>query len=94
MTLDLAPVLAEFEAGLAQTKCRQCGCMQGALTGLSAALPSLAAPGGLAERVAAWAALMQPVRYACLGCAHCYPAAGQNALAELFPAAAAPALSC
>lgn len=94
VTVDLTPVLAEFETGLAQTKCQQCGCMQGALAGLTAAMPNIDAPEPLAQRLTAWTALMQPVRYACLGCAHCYPAVGQNAFAELFPTAAAPALSC
>jgi tetrahydromethanopterin S-methyltransferase subunit A len=40
----------------------------------------------LAHDVAAWHTQMQPIRYACLGCAHCYPAVASNALSRAFPA--------
>lgn len=96
MTPDLAHLLAEFEAGLALAKCRKCGCMQGALTGLASALPAVPASAArvLAERVSTWTALLQPVQYACLGCAHCFPAVGQNAFAEAFPDAPPAPLGC
>jgi tetrahydromethanopterin S-methyltransferase subunit A len=93
---DLSAVYAEFEAGIALAKCQQCGCMQGALDGLAAALPALdaAEARGLAVQVATWSAYMRPAAYACLGCAHCFPAVGQNAFSEAFPSAPALALAC
>jgi tetrahydromethanopterin S-methyltransferase subunit A len=84
----------ELETGMALAKCRQCGCMQETLDHLAALLPSLDSL-ALADKVAAWRELMQPVRYNCLGCEHCYPAVAQNTLARVFPEASpAPALDC
>jgi len=93
---DLSAVYGEFEAGIALAKCKQCGCMQGALDGLAAALSAVdaAEAPGLAVRLATWTPHMRPVAYACLGCAHCYPAVGQNAFSEAFPSAPAAALGC
>lgn len=68
---------AEIEAGIALTKCKQCGCMRDTLESLQAA-----ATAGLAAQAPTWLAQMAPIRYACLGCAHCYPAVALNALAE------------
>jgi hypothetical protein len=36
----------------------------------------------LAIQAATWLGQMAPSRYACLGCAHCFPAVALNALAE------------
>ena len=67
--------LAELEDGMELVKCRQCGCMRGVLETLEA-VPDLA------EQAATWLGQMAPVRYACLGCEHCFPAVASNALAE------------
>ncbi len=78
-------------------KCRQCGCMGGALDRFAQQLPGL--PGKeaseLAGKVADWKAQMKPVRYTCLGCKHCYPAVAENSFAAEFSVTALPpALAC
>jgi tetrahydromethanopterin S-methyltransferase subunit A len=40
---------------------------------------------GLEEKISGWKSFMKPVRYSCLGCEHCYPAAAENAFQEAFP---------
>lgn len=78
----------ELATGLKLQKCRKCGCMQDALRSLFAALTQVEnSPQTLAlrDQVAAWSGQMKPVRYTCLGCQHCYPAAAQNLFAARFP---------
>jgi len=90
-------VRTELETGIALAKCQQCGCMEGALTNLTRALPALTTQDGsaLAGALSAARDKMRPVRYACLGCAHCYPAVAQNAFSRAFPALdLGPDLSC
>jgi tetrahydromethanopterin S-methyltransferase subunit A len=87
----------EIGAGIQLAKCQQCGCMRETLDLLASVLPVTAGEEAaeVVEHVAQWAGQMNPVRYACLGCEHCYPAVGQNALTAAFPAlSAAPGLSC
>jgi tetrahydromethanopterin S-methyltransferase subunit A len=87
----------EIGTGIQLAKCQQCGCMRETLDLLASVLPATAGEeaAAVAEYVPQWAAQMKPVRYACLGCEHCYPAVGQNALTAAFPAlSAAPGLSC
>jgi tetrahydromethanopterin S-methyltransferase subunit A len=78
---------AELEAGLKLTKCQQCGCLENTLKALATALPSssVADAEAIAGQVSAGLQQMRPVRYACLGCEHCYPAVAQNALIQAFP---------
>ncbi len=78
---------SELEAGVALTKCRQCGCMRSALDTLAEVLPSIdkEEKTRLIEKVAAWSSRMAAVRYTCLGCEHCYPAVVENTLSEAFP---------
>jgi len=66
-------VRTELETGISLAKCQQCGCMDGALSNLTEALPALATEDGsaLAEALSAARNKMRRVRYACLGCAHC-----------------------
>lgn len=69
----------EMTAGMALAKCQQCGCMREtleALWDLASSAPELA------EQATTWLGQMAPIRYPCLGCAHCYPAVALNALAE------------
>ncbi len=77
----------ELETGMALPKCQQCGCMRGALDTLLHHLPSLAGEDEqrLAGKVADWSAQMKAVRYACLGCEHCFPAVVENSLSSTFP---------
>ncbi len=79
-----------LETGMSLTKCRQCGCMVGTLHSLSGALATLdsGATQALADDVAVWRTQTEPVRYACLGCAECYPALAESALVAIFPDAA------
>lgn len=86
----------ELEKGMALAKCQQCGCMAETLTQLAGLLTTLQMPEMtiLAECLAIWNIQMQPVKYSCLGCAHCYPAVAQNALLANFPDAGLVAQSC
>ncbi len=78
---------SELEAGVALTKCQQCGCMRSALDTIAEVLPSIdkEEKTRLTEKVAAWSSKMKSVRYTCLGCEHCYPAVVENALSTAFP---------
>jgi len=82
-----AKVSDELEAGMRLAKCRQCGCMAGALDSLALALGELGASHevDLEEKLSGWKSLMKPIRYSCLGCEHCYPAVAENAFHEAFP---------
>jgi tetrahydromethanopterin S-methyltransferase subunit A len=74
---------AELQSAMELTKCHQCGCMRETLETLRASTPGVdSAARELAGQAETWLAQMAPIRYACLGCAHCYPAVALNALAE------------
>lgn len=80
----------ELQEGMKLAKCRQCGCMAETLEMLRSSLragETNAAPDLLGE-VEGWQAQMEAIRYACLGCARCYPAVAANFYHEAFPAAA------
>ncbi|MDW8343651.1 MAG: DUF4346 domain-containing protein [Verrucomicrobiae bacterium] len=82
-------IRAELAEGMNLPKCQQCGCMGDALQQIRGALPDLASD------VAVWQTRMKPIKYACLGCAHCYPAVAMNTLHRAFPELAGTAsLSC
>lgn len=72
--------------------------MESALKNLAAVVSAAGTDGAstLADTLPAWLEQMDPVQYACLGCAHCYPAVAQNAFTQAFPALeeAAADLSC
>ena len=84
------PLAAEFGAGMALAKCRQCGCMIDALTAVQAALAAHDSTGDdeMAGKVRGWLGDMAPVKYACLGCEHCYAGSATNLFARAFPEAA------
>ncbi len=84
---SLQLIHSELEAGMALPKCQQCGCMRGVLDTLAQHLPSMAGEDEqrLAGKVADWSNQMKAVRYACLGCEHCYPAVVENTLSSAFP---------
>jgi hypothetical protein len=66
---------------MAFTKCQQCGCVRETLEVLQASAPAVGAPTReLAVHSATWISQIAPIRYARLGCVHCYPAAAINAL--------------
>ena len=85
----LETVEVELEQGMALSKCRQCGCMNDALENLEAALPALPPEAALRlqARVSGWQRAMTPLKYTCLGCAHCFPAVALNSLTQAFPEA-------
>ncbi len=90
---ELDRVRSELESGIALEKCLRCGCMRETLDRLSATAMSLDAPLPR-EEIEAWNGRMQPVRYPCLGCDHCYPAVAQNVFGDAFPQAALAPLAC
>jgi tetrahydromethanopterin S-methyltransferase subunit A len=73
----------ELQSGMELTKCQQCGCMRETLEALQTnAASDDSETRELAGEAETWLAQMAPIRYACLGCAHCNPAVALNALAE------------
>lgn len=80
-------IRAELAEGMNLPKCQQCGCMKETLEQLGGVLPSLktATAGALASELGKWQQQMKPIKYACLGCAHCYPAVAMNVLHKEFP---------
>lgn len=85
----VAEIRAELAEGMNLPKCQQCGCMQDALEQIGVAVPVLATD------LAVWRSRMKPIKYACLGCAHCYPAVAMNTVHRAFPdTAGATSLRC
>lgn len=83
----LEDIHSELAAGMALAKCRQCGCMAETLENLAAAFSAVGTDEALAmaQTISTWREAMQPVKYSCLGCEHCYPAVAQNGLTETLP---------
>lgn len=67
---------SEMNEGINLLKCQQCGCMKETLETLKSDFPS---------EVDRWEKKMIPIKYSCLGCAHCYPAVAINLFNEAFP---------
>jgi len=86
----------ELKIGIQLPKCLKCGCMRETLDNLSAVLPAIGTEETLElhNDITKWAAQMQPVKYACLGCEHCYPAVAQNLFTTSFPHIEQPAMGC
>ena len=82
------PIRDGIQEGIGLLKCQMCGCMREALDNLAAQLPMLNTQesDALAASVTEWIQQMQPIQFACLGCATCYAAIAQNAFAAAFPA--------
>lgn len=90
-------IYSELETGIQLSKCQKCGCMRETLDNLATLLPTVDRDEWqpLAQNIEVWAKPKQPIRYACLGCEHCYPAVAQNAFATAFPSISeSSALSC
>ena len=93
-TIDIEAVNkinSEMEEGIELLKCQQCGCMEETLEILSKG--SFGKTDFPAE-VDKWEKKMIPIKYSCLGCAHCYPAVAMNLYNEAFPEKAAEKLDC
>ncbi|MFN2195682.1 MAG: DUF4346 domain-containing protein [Anaerolineales bacterium] len=84
---DLDIALSELETGIDLPKCQQCGCMRDALEHISSALPTHSGERtkALHTSLPGWVENMKPIRYACLGCEHCYAGAAENAFSAAFP---------
>ncbi len=67
------------EAATAE-KCWPCGCLHGSLTAIERAFPAETRPAALDTAVHAARAQLVEMRYECLGCEICYPAAALDAL--------------
>ncbi len=80
-------IIRELEEGMKLTKCRQCGCMLETLKNLNAILAANEHNDFLIlqHKTAEWVAQMNPIKYSCLGCKHCYPAVAMNQLQDAFP---------
>jgi tetrahydromethanopterin S-methyltransferase subunit A len=92
----LHEVETELDTAGGLAKCLKCGCMSETLEALAGQLslqdePEFAA---LTQKVTVWRTQLLPAQYACLGCAHCHPAAAQNSLADILPLAALTSLAC
>ncbi len=76
---------SELQEGMSLKKCRQCGCMMDALKNLESCINSSSdATFDIAESVKAWQTQMEPIKYGCLGCDHCFGAVATNILSETF----------
>lgn len=78
-------IQSEMNEGINLLKCQQCGCMKDSLEILKSEFPS---------EVENWEKKMIPIKYSCLGCAHCYPAVATNLFNEAFPEKANTQLGC
>jgi len=89
-------IQSELKKGMELSKCRKCGCMKETLEGLRNSLSSLQIEGvlDLAKNIEQWLAQIEPIKYACLGCEHCYPAVAMNIFNQAFPEVESQTLSC
>jgi tetrahydromethanopterin S-methyltransferase subunit A len=83
-------IRSELRDGIGLAKCRRCGCMKEALENLRSSLSLLKGEEFfyLLLNVEDWLQQMEPIKYACLGCEHCFPAVVMNIFAQAFPEAA------
>lgn len=81
-------IKSELQSGMNLAKCRKCGCMK-------EALESLQKMGAFTTEVSVWLKQMEPIKYSCLGCKHCFGAVAQNAIHQSFPETAElPSVDC
>jgi tetrahydromethanopterin S-methyltransferase subunit A len=83
-------IRSELRDGIGLAKCRRCGCMKEALENLRSSLSLLKGEEFfyLLLNIEDWLQQMEPIKYACLGCEHCFPAVVMNIFAQAFPEAA------
>lgn len=90
-------IQSELREGMSLKKCRKCGCMKGALETLLSSLASLQIvdSSDLVKNIEYWLKQVEPIKYSCLGCEYCFPAAVMNTFNQAFPEAAeTQSLSC
>ncbi len=96
-TGQIRKIQSELREGMDLAKCRRCGCMKDALENLSHVLSSFQTEGesDLLKNIKGWSERMEPIKYECLGCAHCYAAEAINIFSQSYPDAPdTPSLSC
>ncbi|MCK6486919.1 MAG: hypothetical protein L6R48_01030 [Planctomycetes bacterium] len=77
---DLDEGLHQLRAATQAKKCWTCNCFHSSLRSLERELPADRRPPVLNEAVTAAQAVLQPIRYECLGCDPCHPPQALNAL--------------
>jgi tetrahydromethanopterin S-methyltransferase subunit A len=86
----IGKIRSELQEGVGLAKCRRCGCMKEALENLRSSLSLLKGEEFfyLLLNIEDWLQQMEPIKYACLGCEHCFPAVVMNIFAQASPEAA------
>lgn len=84
---SIQKIKLEIQNGMKITKCKKCSCMKEALENLLRFLPSveIKESKNLIQDVNTWLKGMQPIKYTCLGCKHCFAAVAINVLTSEFP---------
>ncbi len=92
----MSKIQSELQKGMSLQKCRKCGCMKETLENLLSSIPLLQAKGSsnLLKNIEHWLKQIEPTKYACLGCEHCYPAVAMNIFGQAFPESASESLRC
>jgi tetrahydromethanopterin S-methyltransferase subunit A len=77
----------ELREGMGLSKCRKCGCIKETLENLQDSLSSISTQSSLnlLANIKPWREQMEPTKYACLGCEHCFPAVAMNIFHQAFP---------
>ena len=89
-------IRSELQKGMGLAKCRKCGCMKDALENMKSFFSTSKTEGSsdLLTDIEQWVALMEQVKYSCLGCEYCISAAAANIFNQAFPEASEAGLSC
>lgn len=77
---DMDEALRQLQAATKAKKCWSCNCFHGTLKALDRDLPIDLRRPDLAEALRAAQAVLQPVKYECLGCDPCHPPQAMDAL--------------
>lgn len=89
-------IMSELQKGVNLAKCRKCGCMKETLEVLLASFQSIksGSSSDVLKNIELMLSKMEPIRYACLGCEHCYPAVAMDVFNKAFPKAESHILNC
>lgn len=95
----LNKIQLELRDGMELAKCRKCGCMKDTLQSLQSSVssfPQEIESSDLVNDLERWRSQMEPIKYACLGCEHCFPAVAINIFNQAYQkeASKSEALSC
>lgn len=87
---------SELAEGISLKKCRQCGCMKETLKSIEKSVINSNEQDikQLPTFIKGWKKEITEIKYSCLGCEHCYPAAALNLLNEKYPSIDNKQLSC